>query len=312
LVVASVIGLLLIVGPLVGFLLTFVLPEDDWFAKVNGEPISRATLLDLLRANQIDASIANQPFDVSRELFTMTNRLTDNEVLRQNARDQGFEVSDADIEAELFRQLAPNLRGPLDEPTTQAQFDERLRQYLGLRRLSQGQLYAFVEGEMLRKRVMDIVRDELEDPQPQLHLHSLTVPDLATAEQARLAAQAGTSFEHLAQRYGVSRSALDLGWLPYDALPPGAADLLWNLAPFDLSPPYSSGQSDLVVLYVVSGREASRPLDDVSHEILVERGFEEAMDELRAEQDIELRVNSELAQWVSEELAKTRAPGPGA
>lgn len=310
--VAFVIGALLIIGPLVGFLLTFVLAEDEWFAKVNGEAISRDTLLDLLRANQIDASIANQPFDLNRELPAMTKRLTDDEVLRQNAREQGFEISEADIETELFAQLGPGIGGTLDDPATRTQFDERVRQYLSLRRLSESQLYAFVEGELLRQRVMDVVGDELEDSQPQLHLHSLPVPDVSTAERARTAAQSGVAFEELARRFGIAGTALDLGWLPHDALPPGSADLLWNLALFDLSPPYSSGQDGAVVLYVVSGREASRPLDNVAREILIERGFEDAVDELRADQAIELRVNSALLQWASDELAKTRAPGPGA
>ena len=116
-------------------------------------------------------------------------------------------------------------------------------------------------------------------------------------------------FEELARRYSLDPASGDLGWLPYAALPPAAADLLWNLPASELSPPFQRGDGAIVV-YVISGRDPSLALDPVARQLLEEAEFESWLGQTRAEQDIELRLDSETLEWVADQLEQPRSVAP--
>ncbi len=298
----------LILGPIVGFLVVFVFPNQEWFARVNGVAISRAELVDVLRAQQIDAALSRAPFDPTLEIFDAAARLTDDEVLRQTAGALGVAVDEADIDAELIAELAPDLDSSGLDEAARAQFEERKRQYIDLRRLSIPQLERLAEGELLRRRTARALGRQIPDPQPQVHLHVLTVPDIPTAERVRSEAAGGVVFEEIVRRHSIGGPS-DLGWLPYGALPP-AADLLWSLPPLEMSPPFQQ-EDQAIVLYVVSGRDPSRDLDAVVRQLLEERALESWLRTTRAAQQIELQLDSETLTWVSQQLERTRAVAPG-
>ncbi len=284
--------------------------EEAWFARVNGVAITRAELVDVLRAEQIDAALSGAPFDETLETFEAAARLTDYEVLRQTAGELGVAVSAEEIEAELAGQLAPELGpGGLDA-AGRALFEERRRQYADLRRLSFVQLDRLAEGEILRRKAAQSLGRDLPDPQPQARLHALPVASVESAEGVRSEAVRGVAFEELARRHAVGGAALDLGWLPYDALPPAAAELLWSLPALELSPPFLQ-ENQAIVLYVVSARDASRELDPGVRQVLEERALESWLDSTRAAQEIELQLDEETLAWVIEQLAQTPAVGPG-
>ncbi len=300
----------LILGPIIGFLIVFVFPNQEWFARVNGVEISRAELVDVLRAQQIDASLSRAPFDPTLEVFDAAARLTDDEVLRQTAGALGVVVDEADIEAELIAELAPDLDPSDLNEAERAQFEERRRQYVDLRRLSISQLERLAEGELLRRGTAQALGRQTPGPQPQVHLHVLTVPDIPTAERVRSEAAAGVVFEEIVRRHSIGGPS-DLGWLPYGALPPAAADLLWSLPPLEMSPPFQQ-EDQAIVLYVVSARDPSRELDPVVRQLLEERALASWLRTTRAAQQIELQLDSETLTWVSQQLERTRAVTPGA
>ncbi len=283
--------------------------QDEWFARVNGVEITRAELVDVLRAEQIDAALAGTPFDATLEAFDAAARLTDSEALRQTAHELGVAVSAEAIEAELVAQLAPELgSGGLDD-AGRSLFEERRRQYADLRRLSFAQLDRLVEGELLRRYAAQALGRDIPDPQPQARLHALVVGDLESAERARSDAMRGVSFEELARRYAVDGAAVDLGWLPYGALPPAAAELLWELRELELSPPFLQ-ENQAIVLYVVSAREASRELDAAVRQALEERALESWLRSARDSLEIEARLDSETLAWALEQLEQTPAVRP--
>ncbi len=272
--------------------------------------IARAELVDVLRAEQIDAALAGVPFDETLETFDAAARLTDDEVLRQTAHELGVEVSREEIDAELVAQLAPELDSDALDDTGRALFEERRRQYVDLRRLSFEQLDRIVEGELLRREASRELGRGVPDPQPQVRLHVLGVADLETAERVRRLASEGVAFEELARRFASGGAAVDLGWLPYDALPPVAAELLWGLPTLEFSPPFLQ-ENQAIVLYVISARDAARELDAGVRLVLEERALESWLRVTRDAQEIGLRLDSDTLAWVIEQLAQTPAVGPG-
>ncbi len=300
--IVLLVGASLIVAAGVALALVYADPGRQWFARVNGVPISRAVLLDVLRANRIDAALTGAPFDAQAQTFEAAARLVDDETLRQAAPLIGVAVSGAEVAAELAAQLAPGLDA--------ASAEEALRQYAGARRLSAALVESLAEGELLRRKATQALGREIPDPQPQARVHSLVLPDLAAADLVRADAQRGVSFEEIVRRYSLDPSAADLGWLPYGALPPAAADALGRLPLDELSPPFLR-EDGAAVVYVVSARDDASPLDAAARELLEEAAFDAWLREARAAQEIELRLDSALLEWTAAQLAQTRLPPLG-
>ena len=264
----------------------------------------------MLRAQQIDAALTGDAFDPTPELFAAAARLTDDEVLRQTAADIGVAVGPADVEAELVAELAPELgEGPLDADG-RALYEERARQYVDLRRLSLAQLERLAEGEVLRAKTTAELARSIADPQPQLRLLALAFAGVRSAEAAAADVAGGVAIEEAARRYAVDGAVVDLGWLPREALPPAASDLLWELPERELSPPFLQ-ENQAVVLYVVAAREESRPLDAGVRQVLEERAFEAWLTAARNAQEIELRLDNDTLEWALAELEETPAVIPG-
>lgn len=299
-------ALVLVAGPLIGFFLVYTAPSQQWFARVNGVAIPRATLVDVLRANQIDATLERLPFDPTTQAFDTAALLIDNEVLRQTADTLDVVVSEAEVEQELAAQLTPRLDPENMDASARAELAEAKRQYADLRRLAIGQLEGLAEGELLRRKATETLGRSVADPQPQIRLHSIVVADTETATRVTSQAAQGMPFEELALRYSLDPASVDLGWLPYNALPPAAADLLWNLPPLEFAPPFQRGDGAIAV-YVVSGRDPSRALDSVARQLLEEVAFDSWLGQTRAAQEIELRLDSETLAWVSDQLEQTRS-----
>ena len=307
--VAGLVLLVLVAGPLIGFFLVYTAPSQEWFARVNGVAIPRAALVDVLRANQIDASLARVPFDARAQAFDTATLLIENEVLRQTADTLGVAVSEEEVERELAEQLAPQLDASTLDSTARAELAEAKRQYADLRRLDVDELERLAEGELLRLKATEALGRSIPDPQPQIRLHSIVVADVETAVRIESEAALGVPFEELVRRYSFEPAAGDLGWLPYDALPPAAADLLWGLPPLEFAPPFQR-EDGAVVVYVVSARDPSRALDPVARQLVEEVAFESWLGETLAAQEIELRLDSQTLEWVAEQLALTPSLGP--
>ena len=59
-------------------------------------------------------------------------------------------------------------------------------------------------------------------------------------------------------------------------------------------------------LYVVSGRDPNRPVDPAHMPAIEQRAFETWTVRVTREQEIEVRLDSDMLTWLSEQLAKTR------
>ena len=309
LLVIGLAALVLVGGPVIGFFLVYTAPNQQWFARINGVAIPRAVLVDVLRANQIDASIERLPFDPGTQIFDTAHLLIDNEVLRQTAGTLGVGVSEAEVDRELAAQLLPQLDASDLDASARAELAEAKRQYADLRRLDAAELEGLAEGELLRRKAAEALGRSIPDPLPQIRLHSIVVADIETAVRVRSEAAGGAPFEELARRYSLEPASGDLGWLPYGALPPAAAELLWSLPLLELAPPFQRGDG-AVVVYVVSTRDPSLALDTTVRNLLEEAAFTSWLDETRSAQDVELQLGSETLTWVIDQLQRTRSPAP--
>ena len=302
---AFVVAIALIAGPAIGYFLVFVQPGDDWFVRVNGVEVKRSVLVELLRAEQIEASLRGAPFDLAAQAFDLAAELTADEVLRQQADDFGGAVDDEAINVRLRRLLVPVASNGDPADLEETEFQELLRTYLDRRKLGEGTLRERVGAEIARERATALLASAIPRVQPHIHLHRIVTPDQGSADFVLQRANAGVAFEQLATDYSIINDDGDLDWLPYDALPVHLAEYLWGSEPFQLSPPVAEPDGT-VALYVVSGRDPGRAVEPANMRVIEQRTFDAWMGASMADHEIEVRLDSEMFTWLSEQIAKTR------
>ena len=304
---AVVVAVLLIAGPAVGFFLLFVQPNDDWFVRVNGQEIKRSVLVEMLRAERIDASLEGGRFDLGSRAFGVAAELTEDEVLRQQAHLFGGLPQDDVIDIGIRALLVATEPGGDQAAIGESEINELLRRYLDQRRLSEASFRNQTASAILRSQATAILRSTVPSVQPQIHVHRILTADQDSANLVLQLAEAGTPFEQLATAYSLADDDGDLGWLPYDALPEHVADYLWGVEPLVTSFPIDE-PSGAFALYVVSGRDTSRAVDPEHLPLIEQRAFEAWMSASLAEQEIDVRLDSSMLDWLAQEMAKTRIP----
>jgi parvulin-like peptidyl-prolyl isomerase len=304
---AVVVAAVLIAGPAIGFFLVFVQPNDEWFVRVNGQEIKRSVLVETLRTEKIEASLEGRLFDLGSRAFGLAAELTENEVLRQQADLFGglpaSDVIDIRIRALLTGTAPAGNQAAIGE----SEINELLRGYLDQRRLSEASFRNQAAAAILRSQATAILGSTLPSVQPQIHVHRILTADWNSANLVLQRAEAGAPFEQLAAAYSLADDDGDLGWLPYDALPEHVADYLWSVEPLVTSLPIEEPSGEFA-LYVVSGRDSSRVVDPEHMPFIEDRAFEAWMSASLAEQEIEVRFDSSMLDWLAQEMAKTRIP----
>jgi hypothetical protein len=302
---ALVVGAAFIAAPAIGFFVVFVQPGDDWFVRVNGQEIRRSVLVELLRAEQIEAAQQGRPFDLAARSFDLAAELTEGEVLDQLAGQFGGPPSEEAIEARLRRLVAPGVADGRRADLEDVEFRELLTTYLGQRKLSEETLRRRMSADFLREQATALLASAIPLQQAHVHAHRIVTADRDSAAFVLRRAEAGIAFEQLAADYSLVHDDGDLGWLPYDALPVYVADLLWEIEPFQLSTPIPEPDGTFA-LYAVSGRDPHRPVDPAHMPAIEQRAFEAWTVGVTREQEIEVRLDSDMLTWLSEQLAKTR------
>lgn len=304
---AVVLAAALIAGPAIGFFLVFVQPNNDWFVRVNGQEIKRSVLVEMLRADKVEASFENRLFDLGERAFAIAAELTEDEVLRQQADLFGglpeIDMIDMRVRALLADMEPGGHQADISEP----EINELLRKYLDQRRLSEASFRDQMIASIIRSQATVILGSTIPLVQPQIHVHHILTENLESANLVLQRAETGTPFEQLAATYSIADDDGDLGWLPYDALPRHVADYLWGVEPLTTSLPIEESTGTFA-LYVVSGRDTNREVDPEHVPLIKERAFEAWISASLTEQKIEVHLDSSMLDWLAKEMAKTRIP----
>ena len=301
----SLIGLLLVAGPLVGLLLVFVHPSQDWFVRVNGEDLTRGELVEVLRAEQISSNLNGGEFDLTARALEVAAELTEDEVLRQQANVLGIQVGNDDIDLWIRRLLLGSGASTLTSGHSQSEIDELLRTYLDQRMLSEQVFRRQAIASVIREQATLALAVTIPAAQPHVHIHRILLPDQEAASFVLGKAEEGIPFDQLAETYSLANDGGDLGWLPYDALPAHIADYLWNAGQLELSLPVSEPDGTFA-LYVVSERDSERLIEDLTMIVVQDKVLANWVATTFATQDIHVQLDSEIIDWLSNELAKTR------
>ena len=304
--VGAVAILFIVALPLWGYITTFVLPPRQVVAQVNDATITLGDLLKNLRIAQKGAEVSGIPLDLSTQPFNTLDILVESEVLRQMAGQLEVSASPEEIDQAIRSRISgpPQADEEREPAALEAEFRERLRQYLNLLQISEGEYQERVRVDLLRERAMEVVGREVDPIQPQIHLFQLSVADDETLARVQELAEEGTPFEELVEEYEINEASKEIGgeigWLPRGLLGP-QGDQFFELEVETLSDPARSPEG-IITLFMVKEKAEAKEVQEDHLAQLRRDALDEWFQETRREQDIETTFGSPEYDWLVKQL----------
>ena len=207
-------------------------------------------------------------------------------------------VADEIINAELMRQGAKNL----DIEVTTEEIDAKLEEY----ELPNERVYRdIIISDLLPGKLEEYFGSQLPDTMEQAHVYVMLVENQEVATELISEIEAGGNFTALAKEFSCNSSIEgDLGWLPEELMPNTLiADAAFNLARGEISQPIydetaiqNTGTTGGYWLVKVVDRD-ERELEEKTKEKLIDKRFDDWLEELKNNSTIENRLDKEKRAW---------------
>jgi hypothetical protein len=318
-------GVLILVGiaaiPAWAFINEFVLPPRELAVRVEDRSYARGEVVDFIRFHQRLTEEVGEEFNIGSSLFQSLQTISENEMAFQGAPGLGVTVSDLEIDYEVRRLLG---YGYLTEEhrteSSDAQVAEAQFQFLNNVSLSEESYREIIQKGLFRNRVRERVGENVPLIQEQVHVYRIILEGFEPEVRNRIAQRVngGENFSDLAFEYSVDsevrRSGGDEGWLPAGVIPEfdpllfglddeGNRNLPIGRVSEIVRVP---GEGSFGVLYVEEYSPA-REIDLGPLEILKDAALTSWFNEFREQVEVELILNSTIADWVNEQVRLSRA-----
>ena len=331
----AVIGLflLIITGVLVaGYVFIFVLPPRQLVVRVDNTEYTRGDMVKLLRVTQKRIETLGGRFDLGTDIFRELQNLIEIEIIAQSAPRYGVTVSAEEIDAGISDLLLPGV-----DPAAQAssldlqrEFRERYKQFLNEIQLDEGEFRDLIRRSILREKFRQFIGESVPNVTEQVHLHRIIVSvedevDIMLVKYKDLSSDS-TDAEALQEAFKlvvrefsrdfpeIVRQGGDLGWVPRGRYTDNE-DSFFDLQVGELSDPVRSTEDERqIFFFMISERELARELDLQNKEILKTRALQDWINEERGNHDVFAVFNSEIYDWIVDQLQITssRTPVPQA
>ena len=318
-------GILLFIAilaiPVYGYVREFVLPPREVAVQVNDATYTRGYVVDFVRFHQRLALENGNPFDISDQMLTAIQTISENEIAFQKAPLLGVTVSEEEVQGAIretmgFRGMSTSQAA---EPATRADIDEAFRQLLNRTQLSEAAYTDIIRKGLFREKARRALQLDVPRLQPQKRVYQLefrrdTDPDV---ERARRRLTTGDPMQQVAldlsQEAFVARTGGELGWMPefvFDDL--DAADVIFGknelgepkLPPNTLSEGVWNGTDAVYRYYYVDEVADARELDPEDLETLSDRALAVWLEDQRVSIDnYKLVFNSEIFVWIGQQVS---------
>lgn len=286
-----------------GYYTTRIAPEREWVTKVGVDDsytVFRASdYRDALHLCQL--GLYPSSGDLLEDPLIA---LEEDELVRQGAAAFGIGVSADEIDQQI-RDLVETM----DEPQSEDEFQQLYQQLLAGLQLSDEEFRGFVEGELLRPKLDDYLRDQVPEAALQVHVHGILVATEEEAETVIERLEGGEDFADIAQEVSLDAESREreisghIGWLPAGLMAKEFDDIAFSLAPGTLSEPVSTEQGYWLIW--VLGKEEDREIEEDVREQLRAMAFGSWLEQER-EEKVERNPNVDLEkvyQWAMGQIS---------
>ena len=306
LLVAVISILLLAVAPLLGYYAVFVRPTADIVIQVNEVTYTRGDVLERLRfklyeATQAQASPIVNPLIAVREVL-------DEELIRQAAVERGLTLSAHDVDEAIWHEVMGDIRPARTGARLQREFDERYRQFILARDISQELHRRIAEIRLYTEALRAQLTSEIPETVPQVLLARLAVADRNEANEIRQRVTEGERFVDIVTAVGGSRAAsAGVEWTPRMLLDDAVAGAIEQLPPGELSKPVPNPSGGLS-LYAALETADARPPEPHQLGLMQRTAFDRWLAEEETRQNVRYELDSKTYQWLIEQLRASHVP----
>lgn len=322
-IIAAGCAVIAVVLTLVGFTIydSAFRPYHEVVLKVDSRPFDMNYYIKMLRLYGIkNAKDASEQNLIAQSVLQV---MENSEINRQLAKSLGITATEAEVDAEIEKQLTPppSASGEGQKPILYADFVKRLKQIGASEKQFRSQVTADVLGRKIREHVGE--RDVPKETD-QAHLRGILIDaatqtssddpaEFAARIQATIKARqnAGEGFPAIAEELSTDSSSRekggDLGWMPREIASMRYGGQFEKTA-FELGsgivsdPISANGSADGSSYWFIEvlGKETARPLEQGQRETLKQKAFQEWMDEQRKTFTIKTPLTPEKQAWAIE------------
>ena len=309
-----------------GYVLIFVLPSREVVVRVNDVTYTRGDMVKLLRVSQKGIEYLGGKFNATNDIFQTLQLFVENEIISQSAPSLGISVTDDEIKSQIrgiFTRGAA-ASGIMDPGQVEREFQERYKGYLNAIQYSELEYNQLTRRSIVREKTRQFIGESVPTFAEQVHVQQIIVSptdevdimqvkledalrDATEPEEIREAVK-GIVREFSRDSREMIRLGGELGWLPRGILKDHEY-AFFDLEVGKLSEVSTSLQDQQTLYYfIVSERAEARELDPEDLEARKTAALQTWINGQRAKFDVYSDFNSEIYEWMLEQLGLSAAP----
>ena len=309
-----------------GYVMIFVLPSREVVVRVNDVSYTRGDMVKVLRVSQKGMEYLGGQFNATNDIFQTLQLFVENEIIAQSAPSLGISVSDEEVQSQIRDIFTPRAAasGGMDPAQVEREFQERYKGYLNAIQYSEDEYYQLTRRSIIREKTRQFIGESVPSVAEQVHLHQIIVAptdeiDIMKVKledalrDATEPAEIQQAVKAIVRQFSrdsqeMIRLGGDLGWVPRGILKDHEY-AFFDLEVGKLSDVSTSIQDQQeLYFFILSERAEARELDPEDLDALKTAALQNWINEQRAKFDVYSDFDSEIYEWMLEQLGMSAAP----
>ena len=314
---------------LVSYVVLFVLPPRELVIRVNDVEYTRGDLVEQVRIRQKSADFMGQNFDATTVIFQTLQAMVEVEIISQTAPSVNIIIEEEDVDSEIEKIMSPaeHMRLGKSQSQIKRETDEKYASYLNTVQISEEKHRAMVRNALMRSEFKQYIGESVPLVAEQVHLYRILMPNDGEIDimkvkfddavgGSKTPGDLGDAYLEIVREFSMDspetvRKGGEIGWVAKGVL--AKYDYhFFDLSPGELSDPVQDLEnSNQTYFFMISDRDPARQLSFGVMEELKVKALQEWVNGKRKEHDVYAVFNSEIYDWVFEQLRITStAPTP--
>lgn len=320
---------IIIISNIIGFSYykSYVSPTKSLAISIGEVEYTRGDLVKLLQAKQKQIEILDGNFKTGKEIFEAFNTIVESEIIVKIAPGFGITATSEEVDSEIRRIFSPaQLESSTDSSQIEREFQEKYNSFLNEIQLNEDQFRNEIKKNILREKFRKYISETIPTTSEQVRLHRIALINtdeikIIKGKYNNLIKNSSdpevlrSAFKEIVREFSKSspenlRKGGELGWIPkgvYNIYDP----TIFALEIGELSteiPNYDNEQQ--IFIFMVSEKQSDRELDPKNFEIIKNNTLQDYLNKERKNHDIYAVLNSEIYQWIIDELLLTKKITP--
>ena len=307
-----------------GYVMIFVMPSREVVVRVNDVTYTRGDMVKVLRVSQKGMEYLGGQFNATNDIFQTLQLFVENEIIAQSAPSLGISVSNEEIQTQIRNIFTPRAAATMDPAQVEREFQERYKGYLNAIQYSEDEYYQLTRRSIIREKTRLFIGESVPTFAEQVRLQQIIVAPTDEIDIMKVKLEDGVrdaegpaeireAVKGIVRQFSRDsqeriRLGGDLGWVPRGIVKDHEY-AFFDLEVGKLSDVSTSIQDQQqLYFFIVSERAEARELDPEDLDALKTAALQNWINEQRAKFDVYSDFDSEIYEWMLEQLGMSAAP----